>query len=82
MGIVVPKHITRPQGGRECVAAHHALDMSAWIMTYNQERLVFKGKVVEPDGQKPRDAVFAYRRGKLQSTIGIVKALYKVDLTP
>lgn len=80
MTIVVPKHITRPVGARECVAAHHVLDISAWIMNYSQERLVFKGKVVEPDGQRPREAVFAWRRGSLQRTAGLIKTLYGIDL--
>lgn len=82
MAIAVPSHITRPQGGRECVAAHNALDISAWIMSYGKERLIMAGQVVEPDGQKPREAVFAYRRGRHQNNVKLILCLFGIDVTP
>ena len=80
--IRVPPHITRPFGAREPVAVHPVLDMSAWIMGTGKEVLCFKGKIVDTGGQRGRDAVFAYRNGSLQRTVGLIQCLYKIDLTP
>lgn len=76
------RHITRPVGARDCLAQHHALDISAWEMSYGKEVLAMKGKVIEPDGQRPRDAVFAYRRGRIQTTAALIKCLFRIDLLP
>lgn len=80
--ISVPKHITRPFGAREAVAVHPHLNMAAWIMGTGKEVLCFKGQIVDTGGERARDAVFAYRRGSLSRTVGLIKALYNIDLNP
>lgn len=78
---VVPKHITRPFGARECLAVHRVLDMSAWVMGTGKEVFVLKGKIVDDAGEKPSHAVLNYNDvTSVTRVAGLIKILYKIDL--
>jgi hypothetical protein len=74
----VPRHITKPLFVRNLLAAHHSLDIAAWITSSGKEVLYIKGKA--QDVTNPKQEVFDFRRVTDRQVIECIRVLFRINL--